>query len=59
MVPELRKQFNQGFTEEKYQAYINDLQSVFPGHLDFRVAETPVFVPKDFEDIKLVLHWIG
>jgi hypothetical protein len=49
MIPELRKQYNQEFTEEKYHSYIEDLQSLYPGHLDFRVAETPVFVPKDFE----------
>ena len=49
MVPELRRQYNQEFTEEKYQSYIKELQSLYPGHLDFRVAETPVFVPKDFE----------
>lgn len=49
MVPELRKQYNEEFTEEKYKSYIEDLQSLYPGHLDFRVAETPVFVPGDFE----------
>lgn len=48
MVPELRKKYNQQFTEEKYKAYISDLENVFPGQLDFRVAETPVFVSKDF-----------
>ena len=50
MVPELRKQYNQDFTEEKYQAYLLDLQGLFPGQLDFRVAETPIFVPRDFQD---------
>jgi hypothetical protein len=48
MVPHLRKQFNQQFTEEKYEAYIRDIGNMHPGALDFRVAETPVFVPKDF-----------
>ena len=46
MIPELREQFNKEFTEEKYQSYIDDLGNVYPGHLDFRVAETPVFIPK-------------
>ena len=50
MIPELRQQYNQEFTEEKYGAYIDDLNNVFPGHLDFRVAETPVFVPKWFTE---------
>lgn len=48
MIPEIRKAYNDQFTEEKYKAYIDDLSNVFPGHLDFRIAETPVFVPKDF-----------
>jgi len=48
MVPALRKRYNEQFTEEKYKAYIRDLSDVFPGQLDFRVAETPVFVSKEF-----------
>ncbi|MES2881870.1 MAG: hypothetical protein V4676_06970, partial [Bacteroidota bacterium] len=48
MVPELRRQYNQKFTSEKYTEYINDLQNVFPGALDFRIAETPLFIPKSF-----------
>jgi hypothetical protein len=48
MVPELRKKYNEAFSKVKYDAYINDLANVYPGQLDFRLAETPVFVPKDF-----------
>lgn len=48
MIPALRQQYNQEFTEEKYKAYINELNAVFPGHLEFRIAETPVFIPKEF-----------
>src|SRR4051812_10863049 len=48
MVPSLRKQYNEQFTEEKYNTYIRDLSNVYPGQLDFRVAETPVFVSKEF-----------
>lgn len=50
MVPELRKRYNEQFTEKKYNEYIRDLSNVFPGQLDFRVAETPVFVSKEFTD---------
>ena len=50
MVQEARVKYNKEFTTEKYEAYINELQQVFPGQLDFRVAETPIFVPKDFTD---------
>lgn len=48
MVPAIRKQFNANFTEEKYQQYLKDIDNLHPGALDFRVAETPVFVPKAF-----------
>lgn len=48
MQKELRRQFNQNFTEEKYNAYVQQIENLHPGALDFRNAETPVFVPKDF-----------
>jgi hypothetical protein len=48
MQKELRQRFNNNFSEEKYQAYMAQLESLHPGALDFRNAETPVFVPKDF-----------
>lgn len=48
MVLALREQFNQQFTEEKYAAYKEELSNIFPGHLDFRLAETPIFIPKLF-----------
>lgn len=48
MIPSLRQQYNEQFTNEKYQAYLTDLDAAFPGQLDFRVAETPVFIPVGF-----------
>jgi hypothetical protein len=48
MIAELRKRYNAEFTSEKYNNYIADLQNIFPGQLDFRVAETPLFIPKSF-----------
>ena len=50
MIPELRKKYNEAFTEENYHRFLEELGGVFPGHLDFRVAETPVFVPNSFRD---------
>lgn len=44
----LRQRFNQQFTEAKYQAYLEQLESLHPGALDFRNAETPIFIPTDF-----------
>ncbi|MDQ3843025.1 MAG: hypothetical protein M3342_03295, partial [Bacteroidota bacterium] len=48
MVPAIRKEYNQRFTEEAYQQFLTDLHHYFPGELDFRVAETPIFISKDF-----------
>lgn len=48
MVPAIRAAFNQNFSPEKYQAFLSELHAVHPGAVQFRVAETPVFVPKDF-----------
>ena len=44
----LRDNFNKNFTEDKYINYINNIQAVSPGALDFRIAETPIFIPKEF-----------
>ena len=48
MIPSIRKKYNADFTKEKYAAFLKELNSVHPGALEFRVAETPIFVPKDF-----------
>lgn len=44
----IRKQFNENFTTEKYQAFLDELHAVHPGAIEFRVAETAIFVPKAF-----------
>lgn len=46
MIPELRKKYNEAFTPKAYQEYIKELQEKFPGAFDFRIAETPEFIPK-------------
>jgi len=48
MVPALRKKFNETFTQEKYERFLQDLHSKFPGAIEFRVAETPEFIDKAF-----------
>lgn len=48
MQKELRHQFNSNFSEKKYTAYEQELENLHPGTLEFRNAETPVFIPKDF-----------
>lgn len=47
MITSVRHQFNQDFTTEKYASFLNDLQASHPGAVQFRVAETPVFIPSD------------
>lgn len=48
MIPAIRKAFNENFSAEKYKAYLQDLDGVHPGEIDFRVAETPIFVDRAF-----------
>lgn len=48
MQKELRKSFNENFTQAKYDAYMEQVEALHPGALDFRNAETPLFIPKDF-----------
>jgi hypothetical protein len=48
MDKQLRKKFNNAFSEEKYQAYMEKVEALAPGALEFRCAETPIFVPAPF-----------
>jgi hypothetical protein len=48
MIKALREKFNQNFTKVKYDSYLQAINALHPGALDFRVAETPVFIPKYF-----------
>jgi len=50
MVPSIRTAFNEKFAQEKYDTFMADLNSKHPGALEFRIAETPVFVDKAFTD---------
>jgi len=48
MVPGLRKKFNEAFSKEKYENFLQDLHSKYPGAIEFRIAETPEFIDKVF-----------
>lgn len=50
MVPSLRKKFNENFTEEKYKAYLGEMNALHPGGIEFRLAETPIFCDKVFTE---------
>ena len=50
MIPEIRQRYNAQFTEEKYQAFLQDLYGQFDHVPGFRIAETPVFIPAALKD---------
>ncbi len=50
MVTALRKWFNDNYSKEKYEKFLEELKGKHPGSIDFRVAETPVFVDKVFTE---------
>jgi hypothetical protein len=50
MDPELRAQFNAAFTPEKYAAFLRCVNEGTRWPADFRVAETPIFLTREFTD---------
>ncbi|WDF76769.1 hypothetical protein PQ469_23075 [Mucilaginibacter sp. KACC 22773] len=50
MNPSPRKTFNAGFTDAKYQEFLSKLNEGLHSPVQFRVAETPVFLTADFRD---------
>ena len=50
MVPEIRKKYNAEFTQEKYEAFVNDLNTTYDFPIEFRIAETPIFIGKEFKN---------
>lgn len=49
MLNHYRQAFNAGFTQAKYEAFVKQVNPFFDPKLDFRLAETPVFVNKTFK----------
>ena len=50
MIASIRKEFNSAFTNELYQQYLSELNKPFPNTLNFRVAETPIFMDPIFTE---------
>ena len=46
MIPILRKEFNAGFTPDKYQAFLRRIEDACGVEVQFRLCETPCFFPK-------------
>jgi len=47
MVPHLRAYYNKNFTEDKYRLFLKRLDAVCGTHIEFRVSETPFFIPTE------------
>jgi len=47
MIPSLRERYNAQFTEEKYRQFLQALDDAVGSQIDFRVCETPVFLPNE------------
>lgn len=50
MNPKYRQQFNDNFTTEKYDNFIDDITSDFDYKVTFRIGETPFFIPNDLKN---------
>jgi hypothetical protein len=50
MIAHARDAFNKSFSEEKYQAFLQHLNGSFDYTIPFRVAESPVFIAREFAD---------
>lgn len=48
MLPSARRAYNQSFTEEKYETLLKGIDQAYSGAVEFRIAESPVFVSKVF-----------
>ena len=46
MVPEIRRAYNAGFTRERYERMVHDLERDAGCPSVFRIAETPIFLPE-------------
>jgi hypothetical protein len=46
---EIRKAYNTAFTNEKYQAFLDEIANKYNHRPPFRIAETPLFIPNDLK----------
>ena len=50
MIEKIRKSFNQSYREETYLAMLHEIDQAYPNALEFRIAETPIFISKSMSD---------
>lgn len=49
MIKELREKYIKEFTQEKYEAFVKDINSEYKP-IEFKISETPVFIPAELRD---------
>lgn len=49
MIYNHRKTYNSNYSEEKYQALLADVNTSYNYKVPFKIAETPVFIPKELK----------
>jgi hypothetical protein len=50
MIEKIRKEFNATFKQAFFDACKNNIENAYPGALDFKIAESPVFINKKLGD---------
>jgi hypothetical protein len=50
MIKEIREKYNTLFTTDKYQKFLNDFDLLYNHKVEFRIAESPVFIPKQLKN---------
>jgi len=51
MQPEVRKEYNRQFTQQRYQAFKDSIARAVDHGPPFRISETPVFVPRALKNL--------
>ena len=54
MYRQAREVFNASFSQEKYEALLASIHKQYPDQLDFRVAESPVFISRELKTKLLI-----
>ena len=50
MIKTIRDAYNTNFSEDKYNVFLKDIDSSFNNKVKFKIAETPVFLPKALKE---------
>ena len=50
MIKHIREKYNADFNQEKYQAFLGEFDQMFNKKVEFRIAETPVFVDRKLKE---------